>query len=260
MRLESVNVCLWVLGYISDIDSYNRCSVDSINKILFKCRDYNDLLKLSSMRTKEEILSKFDLITRYYWAFREIDDEELALKLNENIVEIQNETFEFITSYSYDSLRNKNIKIEYEKDDIEFNFEIPTFLSFERLSEKSKELVALKSDDGSSRIVFTDLGRIDISEFESKVEKNVNLFVKNGFKVIGDYELHSTLLEEKIIRIIISRANVSINTYYIYVSNHLIRIDSLIEPFIDGANYEENIKSKNTNLDMDIIFSIREFN
>ena len=68
---------------IEDIDSYNRCSIEAINKIIFKFKSYEDLLKLSNLRSKEEILTKFDLITRYYWAFREIDKVKLASKLNE---------------------------------------------------------------------------------------------------------------------------------------------------------------------------------
>ncbi len=257
-RIESVNVCLWVLGLIDDINSYTKCNIEEINKIIFKYKSYDELQKSCRMRSKDEILSKFDLITRYYWAFREVGKQELAGKLNENIVNIQNETFEIITSYSYDSLRDKNIRIEYDKDDLEFNFEIPGHLNFERLSDHSRELLALKSDDGNSRLVFTDLGNIEQEEFDTKVEKNIKLFVKGGFTLLGDYVLHSTLLDEKIVRIVIRRGNTSLNSYYFFVSNHLIRMDSLIEAFIDSSNYYENTNSKNTNQDLDIIFSIRE--
>lgn len=259
MRLESVNVCLWALGYIEDIDSYNRCSIEAINKIIFKFKSYEDLLKLSNLRSKEEILTKFDLITRYYWAFREIDKVKLASKLNEGIVEVQNDTFEFITSYSYDSLRNKNIKIEYEKDDVEFNFEIPSYLSFDRIVPHSKEMLAFRNDEGTYKVVLTDLGETNIDEFDSKVEKYIRLFVKNGFKLLTDNVLHSTLLDEKIVRIVVQKGNLSLNSYFIYVSKHLIRMDSLIESYIDSGNYRENINSKNTKLDLDIVFSIREF-
>ena len=74
-----------------------------------------------------------------------------------------------------------------------------------------------------------------------------------------DYVLHSTLLNEKIVRIVIQKGSISLNSYYVFVSNHIIRIDSLIESFIDSKNYHENINSKNTKLDLDIVFSIREF-
>ena len=180
MRLESVNVCLWTLGFVEEIDSYKRCDLETINKIIFKYKNYDQLLQDVIIRSKQEILTKFDLITRYYWAFREVDKSDLVGKINESIVNIQNDTFAYITSYSYDSLRNKNIKIEYEKDDIEFNFEIPTYLNFEKLSEHSKELLALKSEDGTSRIVFSDLGELEDSDFDTKVEKNIRMFVKGG--------------------------------------------------------------------------------
>lgn len=258
MRLESVNVCLWALGFIEEINSYKRCNIDEINKIIFKCKDYASLVKQSNLRTKEQILSKFDLIARYRWAFREIDKKELAGKVNESIVNIQYDTFEFITSYSYDSLRNKNIKIEYEKDDIEFNFEIPSYLRFEHLSPNTRELISLKNDEETVKIVFTDLGEIEKEEFDNRVERNIKLYVKNGFKLLGDYVMHSTMLNEKIVRIIIQKGRISLNTYFLYISNHLIRIDSLIEAYIDSSNYYENTNSKNTNLDFDIIFSIRE--
>ncbi len=259
IRLESVNVCLWALGFIPEIDSFNKCNVDEINKVLFKYKSYEELLSSSKLRSKNEILSTFDLITRYYWAIREVrEDKSILDKLNEKIVDIQNETFEFITSYSYDSLSNKNFKIEYNKDDLKFEFEIPSNLNFERVSNNSKELLALKSSDSSTRIVMQDLGVINIEDFESKVEKYVNLFEKGGFKLLGGYTHHSTLLKEKIIRIVIRKGSTSLNCYFLYVSNHLIRLDSLIESYIDSSSYHEIINSKNMNIDMDIIFSIME--
>ena len=257
-RYESVNVCLWALGFINEIDSFNKCNIDAINKIIFKYKSYGDFINASKIRSKEEILKKADLITRYYWALNEIDEEELASKLNEDVVEIQNETLEFITSYSYDSLSNRKIKIEYNKDDFHFSFEIPSELNFEKVSNSSKELFALKSEEGRSRIVATDLGKIDITNFNIIVNKNISLFIKNGFTLLAKYVLHSTFIKEKIVRIIIKKGSVSLNTYYIFVSDHLIRLDSLIEAYIDSSNYYENINSKNTSIDFDLIFSLRE--
>ena len=257
--IERVNVLLWSLNLVDKIDSYNKCNLDIIYDIIMNFKNYDDLLKNTKVRSKEEILSKADLLTRYFWALRDIREEDSTLdKLNEKIVDIQNETFEFLTSYTYNSLSKNKIKIECNKDDLSFSFEIPTSLNFERVSETSKELLALKSNDSTTRIVMQDFGRIKKEEFDVKINKNKNTFIKNGFSLLGDYKLYSTVLKEKIVRIVIRKGNISLNVYYIFVSNHLIRIDSLIESYIDSSNYDEIIFSKNTNIDLDMIFSINE--
>lgn len=259
LKIESVNVYLWTLGFIDNINSYNKCNIEEINKILFKYKNLDDLLSHSKLRSKDEILSSFDLVTRYYWAIREARKEKSELdNLNEKIVDIQNDTFEIITSYSYDSLSNKNFKIDYSHDDLVFTFEIPSELNFEQLSKNSKELLALKSSDEETRIVIQDAGKIELNDFDNRVNKYIDLFVKSGFVLLGNYIYHSTQLKEKIIRIIVRRGSTSLNTYFVYISGHLIRIDSLIASYIDSANYYENINSKNTNIDMDILFSIKE--
>ena len=200
IRMESVNVCLWALGLVDKIDSCNKCNYVAISKTLLKFKNYNELVNSTKLRSKEEILEKADLITRYYWAIREVrNDDKVIEKLNEKIVDIQSETFDFITSYSYDSLSNKNIKIECNKNDLKFEFEIPSSLVFERISNDSKELVALRSEDKTARLVIHDLGRINIDEYESKVDKYINMFVKSGFKVFGRYIHHSTLLEKEVL-------------------------------------------------------------
>ena len=258
IRMESVNVCLWALGLVDKIDSCNKCNYVTISKLLLKFKNYDELVNSTKLRSKEEILEKADLITRYYWAIREVrNDDKVIEKLNEKIVDIQSETFDFITSYSYDSLSNKNIKIECNKNDLKFEFEIPSSLIFERISNDSKELVALRSEDKTTRLVIHDLGRINIDEYESKVDKYINMFVKSGFKVFGRYIHHSTLLEKEITRIVARKGSTSLNVYFIYVSNHLIRIDSLIESFLDSSNYKEVINAKNTNIDFDLVFSIK---
>ena len=259
LKIESVNVYLWTLGFIDSIDSYNKCNIEEINKVLFKYKSIDDLINHSKSRSKEEILSSFDLVTRYYWAIREARKEKSKLdNLNERIVDIQNDTFEIITSYSYDSLSNKSFKIDYSRDDLVFSFEIPSELNFEKLSKNSKELLALKSSDAQTRIVMQDAGKIELSNFDNKINKYIDLFVKSGFDVLGNYIYHSTQLEEKIIHIIVRRGSTSLNTYFVYISGHLIRIDSLIASYIDSSNYYENINSKNTNIDMNILFSIKE--
>ncbi len=257
LKFESVNVCLWALGLVKKIDSKNKCNIEEIDKIILKYKNYDSLVKATKMRSKEEILTKFDLITRYYWAFRKVNEEELASKLSEDIVDIQCETFEFITSFSYDSLSNKNIKIDYDKNDVKFSFEIPSYLSFDTVSNK-KGILALSSNDNTSKIVITDLGAIKISDFNDKVNKYIKLLIKNGFTFIEKYDMQSSFLKEKIVRIIVKKSNYALNIYFVYISNHLIRFDSLIESYIDSSNYYENINSKNTNLDFNILFSLRE--
>lgn len=261
IRIESANVCLWALGLVDKIDSYNKCDFDSICKLLLRFNSYDDLVKSCNLRSKEDILQESDLVTRYYWAIREARSEESVLdKLNEKLVNIQNDTLDFITSYSYDSLRNKNVKIDCNKDDLNFSFEIPTNLNFERLSSTSKELLSLSSEDKTTKLVIQDLGKVNKEEYKDKVDKYISMFEKNGFNLFGKYNYYSTLLEREIIRIVVRKGSMSLNIYFVYVSNHLIRVDSLIESYLDSSNYNEVINAKNTNIDFDIIFSIKEVN
>ena len=84
IRMESVNVCLWALGLVDKIDSCNKCNYVTISKTLLKFKNYDELVNSTKLRSKEEILEKADLITRYYWAIREVrNDDNVLDKLND---------------------------------------------------------------------------------------------------------------------------------------------------------------------------------
>ena len=258
-RFESVSVCMWALGFLDRPSSFKKCEVRDINKVLFRTRDYEELVKKSHLRIKEEILEFADLVTRYYWAIREVRNEKSELdNLNEAIVEIQDKTLNFITSYSLESLSKEYIKIRCEKTDLKFEFMIPSKLIFDTVGPKSKEMLALKSEDEKVRIVMKDLGLSNKYDFETRTAKYVRLFKDGGFELINSYYHTSSLLEEKIRQIIIKKGSIALNVYFILVGGHLIRLDSLADEGIDAGDYHENINSNNTNIDLDIIFSIKE--
>lgn len=257
-KLESVNVCLWSLGLVKKIDSLKKCDDDLVNRIMLSTRNYNELYSISEVRSKEEILREADLVSRYYWALREIENNEDLDRLDERLITERNETFEFITSYTYDSLSANNFEIEINKDDLKFDFEIPEDLKFEKITDNDKEILSLRNDDQTTKIVMLDLGKINIEEYQEKVKKYTNLYVKNGFELLGTYYHSSTMLKEKITHIVVSKSSYALNTYFIFVSNHLVRIDSLVNGYIDCKNYFENINSRNCRIDLDILFSINE--
>ena len=258
-RFESVNVCMWALGFVDKPVSNQKADIKDINRIIFKAKNYQDLVSKSKLRSKDEILEFADLISRYYWALREFRTTKSELdNLNEDIVDVQEDTVNFITSYSLESLSKEYLRINCEKGDLRFEFMIPSNLAFDTVGENTKEMLALKSNDEKTRIVMKDLGKSNKYDFELKTDKYVRLFKDGGFEVINSYYHSSSFMEEKFRQLIIKKGSIALNVYFMLVCNHLIRLDSLASEDIDAGDYKDNINSKNTNIDLDIIFSIKE--
>lgn len=85
---EKTAILLWVLS-LSDFPSQNQeCDVDSMNNLLFYNQTPNELKSKINLRSKEEILEKADLLSRYKWACEEVrlGKADKKLSLNEGIV------------------------------------------------------------------------------------------------------------------------------------------------------------------------------
>ena len=260
-KYESVYVCLWALGFLNRPSSSTKNNIKDINKVMFKVHDYDDIRTRSKLRSKDEILEFADLVTRYEWALKEGKPNNAKLdNLDADIVEIQNETLNFITSYSLDNLTKDRLKVTCEKGDLRFEFNIPSFLNFEKVGENSKELVAFKSGDQESKLVIQDLGHINKYEYDLMSSKNIRMFQDNKFEIIGTYYFDLSYMDERVKHIVIERNNLALNIYYIYISYHLLRLDSLINKNTNYKEYSDNINSRNTNIDLDIIFSMKELN
>ena len=259
-KYEGVAVCLWALGFMNRPSSNEKCDIKEINKILFKVHDYSDLLFKAKVRPKEEILDFADLVSRYFWAVREIKSGNGLDKLDPDIVEVQNETLDFITSYCLDSLAKEKLKVICEKNDLKFELTIPSYLKFEKVGEGSKELVAFKNDNGDTRIVIQDLGPIEELGYEASIAKYTKMFRDNRFNIIETHRFDSSFLEDEITQLVIEREDYALNVYFVYISHHLLRLDSLINKNTNYHNYTDNLNSKNTNIDLDILFSIKDNN
>ena len=52
-KFESVYICLWALGFLNRPISSGKNNLKDITKVLFKIRDYDDILNKSKLRSKE---------------------------------------------------------------------------------------------------------------------------------------------------------------------------------------------------------------
>ena len=256
-KFESCCVCMWALGFIDKPIDNKKCSIKSLNEVILSASNYNDLLVKVQKRSKEELIEYSDVINKQLIELRGF--KEAKNKYNEEILLMKKEAIDFITSHDL-SDKEDNIKIECSKDDLNFEFIIPGYLQFDRINDKSDELIALKSDDGFTKLILQDLESSDKEEFESDCEYYINLFKDNGFEIVNTLTLDSTNLEEKIKQVVVRKGDLVLNSYFILIQEHILRLDSLIDNNINHENYNENINSKNTNIDLDLLFSIKTIN
>ena len=260
LKLEECYIYLWVLGFC-DRQSPKTFKDDRfIKKLMNKHKDYNNLLFNSYMRTDEEIMEYADLVSRLHYACRTLKKENKTSNyLNDLIVDKQRDAFDYVTTYNFNRLIKPNVNTKCEKGDLKFSFVVPSSLMFCKISEKSKELFALTSEDYKTRIVALELGECSKYQFEFKCKEYTRIFEKNGFEIINKSTFTSNNLNENIYHVIIKREDLVINSYMFIVCGRFIRLDSLVNNKINYMEYNELINAKNTNIDLDLIFSIKEY-
>ena len=251
---EKCEVYLWVLGLLSIPNSKKKCSIKQINTVILGANSYSDLLNKVNMKSAEELEEFSSLLNSYYIESKTYDVNDEIVHFNERIVKEQQDAIDFITS---NEEIDNNLRIECNKDDLNFSFIIRDNLKFDKVSEKSDEIIALKSEDGLTKIIIQDLDKCEKQEYEEKCNKYIELFKENGFNIVNEIKLNSENLDNDIKQVVINKGELILNSYFMLISNHLVRLDSLADKSIDHENYNENINSKNTNIDLDIIFSIK---
>ena len=260
LRLEECYIYLWVLGFCDRLSPKTPKDDKLINKIINKHRDYNNLLSSCIMKTDEEIMEYADLMARLNYAYRKMKSDNKTIRyLNEGIVNKQCDAFNYVTSYNFNKLIKPNLNCKCEKGDLKFNFVIPSSLVFCKVSEKSKELFALTSEDYKTRIVVLDLGECSKYQFDFKCKEYTRIFENNKFEIINKTTFTSNNLNEFIYHLTIKRDELVINSYMFILSNRFIRLDSLVNNKVNYMEYNELINAKNTNIDLDLIFSLREY-
>ncbi len=260
--LERIPVYLWVLGLMDKPSSNEECDINTVSKIIFKYSSYDEFLNKCNLRSKEDILAYADLISRLHYACRNLrmNDKEIP-DYNENVIEEQEAALQWITSFDLNKLTKDNLKVECETPDIKFEFKIPFYLSFEDVKDNLNELIGLTSSDKKTRIVITDLGICDESDFSSRVSRFINMYNSIDFRVINKYELTSNFLSEKIKQVVIEKkindVSVALNSYFMYIGNHIIKMDSIINNRTNYNNYNDLVNSFNSSIDMNIILSMK---
>ncbi|MBR4178882.1 MAG: DUF4272 domain-containing protein [Bacilli bacterium] len=260
LKLEECYIYLWVLGFC-DRQSPRTFKDDKlIKKIINKHNNYQQLLSNCYMRTDEEIMEYADLIARLKYSCRNLKKENKSSNyLTESIVEKQSIAFDYVTSYNFNKLIKQTINCKCEKNNLKFSFVIPSSLTYCKISKKSKELFALTSEDYKTRIVVLDLGESSKYQFEFNCKEYTKKFEKNGFEIVNKSTFTSNNLNENIYHIVIKKDDLVINSYMFIVCNRFIRLDSLVNSKVNYMEYNELINAKNTNIDLDLIFSIKEY-
>lgn len=254
-QLEDVGVYLWILGFI-DLPSVDKeCNIKEINKILFNS-NYDELLNNSKVKSREEILLYFDLLLRFEEISKNMSKNNKIIKgINDIVVHEQISALTWVTSFVPD---NKTLQVRFERDSLKFDFSIPSNIEFKEIEYKSSELFALSSKDNKTKMIMFDMGKCNLNVFDESVDENIDTFINNGFNFVNKYTLSSHNLKSKIYQVVVEKNNIALSSYMFIISNHLVRLDSLIEDGVEYEDYNSLINSKNSNINLDLLFSIIE--
>lgn len=258
LLIEDVAIYLWVLGFMNKPFSSKQTNINDINKFIFKSKNYLDLLYKCNIKSKSEILEYADLIARYQYACRKYRMDGINQdRLNERIVERQRMALDYVVSYSLDNFKKEKLKITVEKGNLYFSFNIPSNLNFVKV-DGEKELLALNGNNNHTKISFSDMGVYNQYEFDIKAREILRAYSSNGFDIIHDCEFENTNVSEKIKHIVLEKNSNAFSSYLIYISNHIVKIDSIIDNNIDYDDYDLLTNSTCFNIDKEILFSICE--
>ena len=225
-KFESSNLCMWFLGLSDEIGYNNKCSVKRINELLLYLDSYQELINRCSIRDINELINYYSRIAKYIFSNSEIE------YLNAKIISIQEEAVKFILLYNFNKY---GINVTYKKDDLVFAFHLPDGLLFESVGENTNELFALSGINNEARIIMSELNDI-------KVQDDVKKFMNMRFTIHSVDYMNSPFIEKRLLKVTMSRDNLHLNVYYIFIKDHLVRLDS---------------KDIELNFDSDIILSIK---
>ncbi len=260
---EGSAVLLWALGLFKKPSSNQETRVNELDELFFNST-YDALLSKSNLLPKEEIMEFADLIFRYQWACREARAKNQQLSnLNELIVQEQRQELEWILNWKIESIMKEKIHVKYEKDDFNFELDIPTILKFSEVNSNKnpKRLFSLINPDHTIVVDFTNLGK-EIS-LDVAFDRDTQYYESNGFNIIGRYDLITNNLKSKIKQLIANKkiANKLIGTskYYFILNNHAFCMECML--LDDSINYQDinSIQnSKANNVMTGLLYSLHE--
>ena len=256
LLFEDVNVYLWALGLISKPVSRQRCNVNEMTRIMFKPRNYLDLLYKCNLRSKRELLEYADLVNRYLYACRQYEMKGIREdKLIKSVVERQANAINYVVSYDLNKYMKDSLKITCVKGDLDFSFVMKSSFSFREV-EGEKELLSIFSSDNKTQISMSDLGKCSRYDYDYKCDNIERTLNSNGSKVINKCYFTNDKSDFKNIELVVERMGVAFNTYLLCVSDHILKIDSIIDKYIDYKDINVLHNSENSKIDKEIIFSI----
>ena len=223
-RFESANTCMWVLGLCDNISYNEKCSVKSINELLLGVSSYNELLDKCNIRSINEILKHYSIISKVTYSNNNVDS------IIDNIINNQDNAIRYIVLYNF----NKNgLKVRYSNDKLKFEFELPQELRFVNVS--SDILFALK---GSNNI------KVLCQAINENIQNNIKALLNSGFEVLDVKYVRSLYFEKRIVMVSIKKSDVLVNSYYVDIKGHIIRIDFSVTK---------------VNIEKDIIYTLKVF-
>lgn len=218
-KFESSNLCMWFLGLSSELYYDKKCSVKKINEVLLFTLNYEELMKISSLRKSDELIEYYSKIAKYIYSDSEIDF------VSAKVISIQEETIKYIVLYNFN---RDGVKLIYNNGDLKFEFDLPDQLLLEKVGANTKELLALVGTRSNIRIIMSELSGV-------KVHEDIKRFMNMGFTVHSVDYMNSKYIDKRLLKVVMSRNSLKLNVYYINISNHLIRYDSkVVENSVDS--------------------------
>ncbi len=262
---EECATLLWSLGFFDKPASNQECNVAEIDNLFFSST-YEDLLSKAQLRPKEEIMEFADLLFRYQWACRDARLKKQPLpNLKEMIVQEQRSGFEWLLHWKIESILKETIHTKYEKGDFNFEFDLPTVLTF----SKTNSMDTLFTLTDSKKSYYIQLKDYGMGSSETLSEKFVE-FKKNcedvGKHILGEYELSAINLKGKIKQLIANKEVskeenkfIGISGYYFVLNNHIVCLECVM---LDTSIFYQDVdsiqNSKANSLMTKILFSILE--
>ena len=205
-RFESANTCMWVLGFCDKIKYDSKCSVKAINELLLGSNKYSDLLDKCNTRSVSEILNYYSVISKVTYSNNDVD------VVTDNIINNQDNAIRYIVLYNFNK---RGLKVRYSKNDLKFEFELPQELRFENVS--SNILFALKGSN-NIRVLGQEIA-------DDRIQNNIKARMNNGFEVLDVKYVSSLYFDSRIIKVSLKKKDMLVNSYYVFIGKHLIRID-----------------------------------
>lgn len=263
---EECSVLMWCLNLIEKPSLKNECSTNRLFEVLSSFKSYNELLEKSVLRDKEEIMEFDDLVTRALNACRDARSKGQTIEvLNDNVLIEFRIALDQILGWSINKVMKDWVNVNYKRIDFDFNFNIPTILTFDSVAPKKdrKCLFSLVSANKLTVITLLDLGKTLPGNFNIKYSENVTSYKEDNWNVIRERSYRFENLEygvkELVINKIIPPVDIPVlglTRYYFMLNDHIVCLEVLLEKDINYQDSNSINNSINSRLALSILHSL----